>query len=432
MLARAHGAAGELRPGLLASLLGGGAYLNAAPGGADAPVAAEESGRVAAVSQGTPATLVARAGRLLERRRLVVATIPPGRAGRRDLRQLAASRGVHELMVVVQSDPASRPSRLLWVGAAGLGGRAAGELTSSDTGQRGLISSTDLAPTILAHERVASPASVQGAPIRVAGHLDGPGLRSTIVRLGVIGGRRLPALAWLLAAWALLLAACWRSAGARRRALRIGALGVLWAPVMAMVTAALAPAAAVEYGLLVLGCGALGALSDRLAWPRALLAPAIACVSAIAADALAGSQLMMRSLLGPDPALGARFHGIGNDLKSALAVLVLAALAGGLYPSARDRRAWGTMALAGAGLACVEGAARLGAGVGGVVIVCVSFATRRRHTAACGTGPAARPDRGGEPDRGADRAGLHRPRDRPRQRALHRQRPARPLRRRAA
>ena len=32
------------------------------------------------------------------------------------------------------------------------------------------------------------------------------------------------------------------------------------------------------------------------------------------------------------------------------------------------------MALAGAGLACLEGATRLGAGVGGVVIVCVSFA----------------------------------------------------------
>ncbi len=169
--------------------------------------------------------------------------------------------------------------------------------------------------------------------------------------------------------------ACARTPAGRRRALRIGALGVLWAPPVALLTAALAPAAAVEYGLLVLGCGTLGALSDRLAaWPRALLAPAVACTALIAADALAGSQLLMRSLLGPDPALGTRFHGIGNDLKSALAVLVLAAVAAGLYPSARGRRAWTTMALAGAALACLEGATRLGAGVGGLVIVCVSFA----------------------------------------------------------
>ena len=203
---------------------------------------------------------------------------------------------------------------------------------------------------------------------------------------------------------------------------------------MALLTAALAPAAAVEYGLLVLGCGALGALSDRLAtWPRALLAPAIACVAAIAADALAGSQLMMRSLLGPDPALGARFHGIGNDLKSALAVLVLAALAGGLYPSARRppvvgaRWRWRAPALA-----CLEGAARLGAGVGGVVIVCVSFAV-----AVATLLPAARTRRRAlivvaSPIAGLIALAAHRPRDRPRQRALLRQRAARPLRRRAA
>ncbi|HTY97057.1 MAG TPA: hypothetical protein VMB91_08465, partial [Solirubrobacteraceae bacterium] len=280
-----------------------------------------------------------------------------------------------ELLIVVQSEQPSRPSRLLWVGAAGLPGRSHGELTSTDTGVRGLVSSSDLAATILAHARVVRPRAMQGSPIRVEGGLDAPALRSTIARLGVIGERRLPALGWLLAAWALLLLACSRSPQARRWALRAGGLGVLWAPVVAMLTAALAPAAAVEYALLAVLCPLLGALSDRLlGWPRAPSAPAIACVTAIAADALAGSRLLMRSLAGPDPALGARFHGVGNDLKSALAVLVLAAVAGGLYPSRRGRRAWLAMALAGAALACVEGATRLGAGVGGVVVVCVSFA----------------------------------------------------------
>jgi hypothetical protein len=92
----------------------------------------------------------------------------------------------------------------------------------------------------------------------------------------------------------------------------------------------------------------------------------------------------MRSLLGPNPILGARFYGIGNELKSGLAVLVLAAVAAALYPSgagarrdprARDARgAPFVMAAAGVLLAVVEGSARLGAGVGGVVLVSAAFA----------------------------------------------------------
>ncbi len=97
-------------------------------------------------------------------------------------------------------------------------------------------------------------------------------------------------------------------------------------------------------------------------------------VLALSADALAGTQLLMRSLLGPDPILGARFYGIGNELKSGLAVLVLAALAGGLYPAVRGRRAALSTALAGIALAGVEGSARIGAGVGGVILVSVAFA----------------------------------------------------------
>ncbi len=95
---------------------------------------------------------------------------------------------------------------------------------------------------------------------------------------------------------------------------------------------------------------------------------------ALAIDALAGTQLLMRSLLGPDPILGARFYGIGNELKSGLAVLVLAAVAAALYPvtdrgSAGGRRAALSMAGAGVLLAAVEGSARIGAGVGGVILV---------------------------------------------------------------
>jgi hypothetical protein len=171
----------------------------------------------------------------------------------------------------------------------------------------------------------------------------------------------------------LLACAAWPAA--RDRAIRAGAIGVLWAPVAALGTAALEPGAATEYAVIAISCLVLGWLSDRLlAWPRAAIAPAVAALGAITIDALTHGQLLMRSLLGPNPLLGARFYGIGNELKSGLAVLVLAALAGALYPGRRGRRAAFSFAVAGLLLALLEGAARVGAGVGGVVLVCAGFA----------------------------------------------------------
>jgi hypothetical protein len=198
----------------------------------------------------------------------------------------------------------------------------------------------------------------------------------------VIGGRRLKALGCLLAAWALLLLIASPSPRPGRRgrerrswAMRVGALGVLWAPLAVLVTAAIEPSAALEYVTITLVCLALGALTDALLpWPRAPLAPALVIVLALLIDALAGTQLLMRSLLGPNPILGARFYGFGNELKSGLAVLVLAAVAAAVYPAARGRRAALAMAVAGVLLAAIEGSARIGAGVGGVILVSAGFA----------------------------------------------------------
>jgi hypothetical protein len=232
----------------------------------------------------------------------------------------------------------------------------------------------------------------------------------------VISPRRLPALACLLGAWALLLllARAFRPA-ARAWALRAGGLGVLWAPPVTMLTGALQPSAPVEYATIALACLGLGALTDRLVpWPRAPLVPALVALTAITVDALAGTKLLVRALLGPDPALGVRFYGIGNALKSGLAVLVFAAVAAALYPTARDsapdhdpasdhdptpdhdsapdhdptpnrdltatlspsgrRRAALAMAGAGTLLAIVEGSARIGAGVGGVILTAAGTA----------------------------------------------------------
>lgn len=386
---RAERAPQLLRPGLLATgIPGGAAYAGiAGVAGTDAIAAADRTGRVSSVSLGTAPSLLARVATLLLRRshRLVVADLPAGRAGYEDLRTLSATRTPGELLLVVQRARAPRGHELLWVAAAGLppgdsagsgqsqaGGAArAMTLTSQTTNQRGLIAAVDLAPTILRHlGSTPIPADMCGDPIRTDGPLHSAGLRALMARLHVAGARRLTALGWLLSAWALLLLASAPWPRARAWAIRTGALGVLWAPVAVLLPAALEPSAAVEYLTIALVCLALGALTDRLLpWPRAPLAPALVAVVALSADALAGTQLLMRSLLGPNPILGARFYGIGNELKSGLAVLVLAAAAAALYPSARGRRAAATMAGAGVLLAIVEGSARIGAGVGGVILV---------------------------------------------------------------
>ncbi|MHB8242915.1 MAG: hypothetical protein ACYDHN_13115, partial [Solirubrobacteraceae bacterium] len=289
---------------------------------------------------------------------------------------LSAKRAPGELLLVVQRTSNVSRGALLWSAAVGLAGGGGHELSSQSTDQRGLVVSVDLAPTILDHLGArALPSAMRGKPIVTDGTLDSAGLRSLMARLRVVGERRLKALACLLGAWALLLLAASPWPKARARAIRSGSIGVLWAPVGVLLVAPLAPGAAVEYLLLAVACLSLGALTDALVpWPRAMAAPALVAVLALTGDALAHTQLLMRSLLGPNPILGARFYGIGNELKSALAVLVLAAVAGMLHPGARDRRAQAWTAAAGVVLAVVEGSARIGAGVGGVILVSAGFA----------------------------------------------------------
>jgi hypothetical protein len=416
VLKRAHEAPQLLEPGLLAAAIPGGAAFVGIAGssGEDGTAAANRAGRLAAVSLGSAVTVPTRLAPLQKRYALVVADLAAGAAGAGQLRRLAAERAPGELLIVVQHPPAGHEHELLWLSVTGLGGGHT--LTSTTTLQRGLVAAIDLAPTILRHLGLAVPAAVRGQPLRSDGVFDGAYLRGLKARLAVVYERRLPALACLLAVWAALLALLWLlpEAGAlparrARRAwsLRVGALALLWTPTVQLLPAALEPSRAVEYALLVAGCFLLGALTDRLLpWPRALIAPALVALLALTADALAGTQLLIRSLLGPDPSFGARFYGIGNELKSGLAVMVFAAVAAALYPRVRRiadghqrangatdgqqlangaaggptgtqrarRRAAATMALAGIALAAIEGSARIGAGVGGVILVCAGTA----------------------------------------------------------
>jgi hypothetical protein len=414
-LQRAEAAPQLLRPGLLAAQIPGGAAYAGIAGTdeIDGIAAADRAGHIAAVSTGSAQTLLQRIAALRASNRLVVADLPGGAKGRADLDALSTGRETGELLLVVQRARAARGHELLWAAAAGLAGGGEKTLTSQTTNERGLIAAVDIAPTILRRLGLMPiPVDMRGDPLRTDGPLHSVSLRALMARLHVIAGRRLKGLACLVGAWALLLllasapwpsrcgktpttgnaasgagsarmrtreAATRRAGSARARAwaMRTGAIAVLWAPIAVLIPAAIEPSAAVEYATIALACLALGALTDLLLpWPRAPLAPALAAVVVLSVDALAGTQLLMRSLLGPDPILGARFYGIGNELKSTLAVLVLAAVAAALHPGARRERRTGIVAIALAGvvLAAVEGSARIGAGVGGVILVTAGFA----------------------------------------------------------
>ncbi len=241
-LLRTQGAPQLLKPGLLAASIPGGAayaapYFSNLPSGGtieveiakpltspatvDWPLAANRSGRIAALSFGSSDTLLARIGKLHATHSLVVADLPRGASGYSDLRSLTAARSPHELLVVVQSAPNLPGHELLWSAFAGLPplrgtrgtGRAGGAgeagggqtLTSQTTNQRGMIAAIDIGPTILDHLGLPIPADMRGKPVRLDGAFDGASLRGLKARLVVIDSRRLPALAWLALTWALLL-----------------------------------------------------------------------------------------------------------------------------------------------------------------------------------------------------------------------------------
>ena len=64
-------------------------------------------------------------------------------------------------------------------------------------------------------------------------------------------------------------------------------------------------------------------------------------------DLARGSDLIIRSLLGPNPRFGSRYYGIGNELESSLPVLLFVGLAALLYGRTRSRA--GAAIFAGAG-----------------------------------------------------------------------------------
>ncbi len=373
VLTRADTALAEITPGLLASRIpGGAAYAGVTRRDhLEAVAAADRDGDVARVSLGNSKDLAARVKRLLGRHRLVVAGLPTAAKGDAILDDLIADRRPGDLLIVMQTPPKARVPQLLPAGVAGVPG-GAGALTSPTTRLPGIVAAIDLPVTILHELGEPIPGGVKGQPIRAEGVRDAAELKSVEKRLRVVSGRRTPTFGVLMFTWLALTLALGLVADRRgiRASLRIGALAMFWVLPMLLVTGWLAPSRLGEMAIVTVGAFGLGAITDRLVrWPRAPLVPAAIALVSYGVDLAFGSPLIIRSLLGVNPRSGSRFYGLGNELESTLAVLLMVGLGALLWERRRSRSSAAIVALAGAVLAVFTGAAELGADVGGVITV---------------------------------------------------------------
>lgn len=372
---RADTAPQTVEPGLLASTIPGGvAYVGDATRLQESVIpAADRIGRISSLALADTSDTARRAARQAREYGLVVVATSPGFNGLRELRQILRLREPGQLVIATQTPPDGPILPLLPIGAAGLGGSTGG-LTSDSTNQPNLVAGIDIAPTILDHLGLDIPDEMLGQVMRSVGERQAEELTPLHNRLDELGPRRTPALAFVLAGWLILFLAAGAIAGVDRIKLpvrRIGGLAILWIPAMILVPAALGnPSREFEYFIIGFGCLGLGWLTDRfMSWPRAPLIPAVVGLSAITIDLALGSELITRSILGPNPGYGSRFYGIGNELKSGLMVLLLAGLGAALTNRPKSRNAALTVLGSGLILCIILGSGRLGAGVGAAIIV---------------------------------------------------------------
>jgi hypothetical protein len=296
-------------------------------------------------------------------------------------------------LVIAIARPTGRDDAPLPIGIAGPG--FDGNLISDSTRMDGYVLSTDVAPTILDHFGIGIPTEMSGQPIRSEGSVDPAAIDSLGARMEVISSRRGPVIGLNIAIWLLALALATLLSRGRlaRPAVRVTGLAIVYLPLVLLLGAALEPGETAERLLVLLLAPALAVLTLLLLRGyRALAVAAAFTVLAYAIDAIAGSPLTSLSLLGPNPGLGVRFYGIGNELEALLAVLVLAGTGAGLAAfaprSSARASAWVFLGL-GLLAAVVFAAGRFGADVGAAIVFPVGAAVAAMAIADRGKRPLA-------------------------------------------
>jgi hypothetical protein len=296
------------------------------------------------------------------------------------LRQLSALvRGLrgNDLVVAFERPPPARDGAL----AVGIAGRGFdGSLTSDSTRTEGYVLSTDIAPTILERFGIAVPAAMPGQAIRSEGRVDVGAIESLGARMSVISERRGPVIGLSLAIWlaAMGLVMALSRGRAVRTAVELTGLSIVYLPLLLLAGAGFEPSQAAERLLVAVGAPLLAAVTlALLRGYRALAVASGLVVGAYAIDVIAGSPLTSLSLLGPNPGLGVRFYGIGNELEAILAVLTIAGTGAWLAAIApRAPRSAGAFVFLAAGLAAaaIFAAGRFGADVGAAIVLPIGAA----------------------------------------------------------
>ena len=295
-----------------------------------------------------------------------------------------------DLLIAIERPPPA-DNRELAIGVAGAG--MDGTLTSDSTRMRGYVLSVDLAPTILERLGVAVPDEVSGEPIEAEGAPDAALVQRLEDRLAVIGPRRGPVIGTSLLIWvglAALAGLAFRPRGLRA-ALPLLAVTVAYLPAALLFTAALQPSEPAERLIAGIGPPALALVTLRMTSAYGALAIAGAVsVLGYAIDVIAGSSLTELSLMGPNPAAGVRFFGIGNELEATIAALVPIATGAALVawaPRASPRGAALAFALTGLIAVAAFAPGRFGADVGAAIGIPVGAAVA---VAVCLGGPRRR------------------------------------------
>ena len=272
--------------------------------------------------------------------------------------------------VIAIAAPTGGSDQPIPIGVAGRG--FDGDLTSDTTRTNGYVASTDVAPTILAHFGLATPDAMIGQPIRTEGSVDPAGIEARGARMAVVSARRAPVIGWSLLAWVLVLGLVVLVArGLTPVAVRLTGLSVVYLPVLLLVGSALEPARYPEMLLVMLGAPLLAALTLAVLRDyRALAIAAAITVGAYALDAIAGSPFSALSLLGPNPGLGVRFYGIGNELEALLSVLIVGGIGAGLAgfaPRLSPGRCAAVFLVVGLFFAAIFASGEFGADVGAAI-----------------------------------------------------------------
>ena len=297
--------------------------------------------------------------------------------GLQDLGRLVRELRGDDLLIAIERAPPGTNEAL----AVGIAGRGfSGELTSDSTRTDGYVLTTDIAPTILGRLGIGVPSAMSGQAIRAEGSVDVAAIEALGERMAVISERRGAVVGVSLLVWLVVfgLTALVGSGRVARVAVRLLALSVVYLPLLLLAAAALEPSRESEQMLVMFGAPLLAALTlFALGGYRALAVASGVVVFAYALDVVAGSSLTSLSLLGPNPGLGVRFYGIGNELEALLAVLVVAgtgAALAGFRPALDSRRCALAFAASGSVAALVFAAGRFGADVGAAIVMPIGAA----------------------------------------------------------